>query len=60
MATFPQFLNLLDADPQIRGYQFEKIFVKWFLENEPTWAAQIDRIWLFKEVSEVLACATQL
>ena len=49
MATFDQFLDSLDPDENIRGDQFEKIFVKWFLEHEPTWAAEIDKIWLYKD-----------
>ena len=47
MATFPQFLNSLDADPQIRGDQFEKVFVKWFLKNDPEWSTQVEQVWLF-------------
>jgi len=49
MATFDQFLDSLDPDENIRGDQFEKIFVKWFLEKEPTWSSQIDKIWLYDD-----------
>ena len=49
MATFDQFLDSLDPDKNIRSDQFEINFVKWFLENEPTWSSQIDKIWLYDD-----------
>ena len=48
MATFDEFYAALDPDLGIRGKQFEK-FVKWFLKTDPTWASQIDEVWLWNE-----------
>ncbi|KGF98901.1 hypothetical protein EU96_0210 [Prochlorococcus marinus str. MIT 9302] len=48
MATFDAFYDSLDPDIRIRGKQFEK-FVKWFLKTDPTWASQVDEVWLWNE-----------
>ena len=48
MTTFDEFYASLDPDIGIRGKQFEK-FVKWFLKTDPTWASQIDEVWLWNE-----------
>ena len=48
MATFDEFYASLDPDVGIRGKQFEK-FVKWFLKTDPTWASQIDQVWLWND-----------
>ena len=46
MATFSTFIESLDPDG--RGKRFE-YFVKWFLQNEPAWASQVEKVWLFRE-----------
>ncbi len=48
MATFDEFYASLDPDVGVRGKQFEK-FVKWFLKTDPTWATQVDEVWLWNE-----------
>ncbi len=48
MATFDEFYASLDPDVWTRGKQFEK-FVKWFLKTDPTWASQVDEVWLWNE-----------
>ncbi len=48
MATFDEFYASLDPDVGVRGKQFEK-FVKWFLKTDPTWASQVEEIWLWNE-----------
>ncbi len=48
MATFDESYASLDPDVGIRGKQFEK-FVKWFLKTDPTWANQIDEVWLWND-----------
>ncbi len=48
MATFDEFYASLDPDVGTRGKQFEK-FVKWFLKIDPTWATQVNEIWLWNE-----------
>ena len=48
MATFDEFYASLDPDKGIRGYQFEKVFVPWFLKTDPTWSSQIKEIWLWQ------------
>ena len=48
MATFDEFYASLNPDVGVRGKQFEK-FVKWFLKTDPTWASQIDEVWLWND-----------
>ena len=48
LATFDEFYASLDPDIGVRGKQFEK-FVKWFLKTDPTWATQVEEIWLWNE-----------
>ncbi len=48
MATFDEFYASLDPDIGVRGKQFEK-FIKWFLKTDPTWASQVDEVWLWNE-----------
>ena len=48
LATFDEFYASLDPDVGVRGKQFEK-FVKWFLKTDPTWASQIDEVWLWND-----------
>ena len=48
MATFDEFYDSLDPDIGIRGKQFEE-FIQWFLKTDPTWASQIDEIWLWND-----------
>jgi superfamily II DNA or RNA helicase len=45
---FSDFYNSLDADPAKRGKQFED-FVKWFLNTDPEWSTQVDKVWLWNE-----------
>ncbi len=49
MATFDEFYNSLNTDSNVRGYEFEKIFVPWFLKTDPLWANQIDGVWLWDD-----------
>jgi superfamily II DNA or RNA helicase len=51
MASFAEFLTSLDADSGMRGKQFEH-FVKWFLRNDPEWATQVDKVWLWNDYPE--------
>jgi predicted helicase len=51
MATFSDFLSTFDSDPGKRGRQFEH-FVKWFLANDPEWATQTDKVWLWQDYPE--------
>ena len=48
MATFDGFYASLDPDVGVKGKQFE-IFVKWFLKTDPTWATQVDEVWIWNE-----------
>ena len=48
LTTFDEFYASLDPDVGVRGKQFEK-FVKWFLKTDPTWASQIDEVWLWND-----------
>jgi superfamily II DNA or RNA helicase len=41
-------LEALSPDPGIRGLEFERV-CKWFLENDPVYAAQLERVWLWKD-----------
>jgi predicted helicase len=46
MVSFSDFLATFDPDSGKRGRQFEH-FVKWFLKNDPEWASQVDKVWLW-------------
>jgi predicted helicase len=48
MATFNEFIQSIKADGN-DGKVFEKVFCKWFLENDPYWTTQVNRVWLFSE-----------
>jgi len=48
MSTYEDFYKSLDAEPD-KGTAFEKIFVKWFLKNDPEWSTQVDEVWLWDE-----------
>jgi predicted helicase len=47
MPSFTTFINSLDPDS--KGDEFERIFAKWFLKNDPYWSTQIDRVWLWDD-----------
>jgi superfamily II DNA or RNA helicase len=51
MASFIEFLSTFDTDVGKRGRQFEH-FVKWFLKNDPTWATQVEEVWLWSDYPE--------
>lgn len=46
MSTFESFVSTFD--PSTKGFQFE-YFVKWFLENDPEWVTQVDKVWLWDD-----------
>jgi hypothetical protein len=48
VGEFLDFYNSLDRDPGKRGKQFER-FVKWFLQADPAWSTQVERVWLWDE-----------
>jgi superfamily II DNA or RNA helicase len=51
MATFDQFYASMDPDKKVRGDQFEKSFVPWFLKTDPNWKSLVDqdKIWLWDD-----------
>ena len=49
MSSFDDFYSSLPVDPSVRGDQFEKIFVPWFLKTDPQWKSQIDQLWLWND-----------
>jgi superfamily II DNA or RNA helicase len=51
MATFNDFISSLSPEAHVRGKQFE-VFVKWFLSNDPEWAANVEKVWLWDEWPE--------
>jgi superfamily II DNA or RNA helicase len=48
VATFNDLLSQLDPDDRLKGMQFERI-CKWFLSNDPLFAARLRHVWLWKE-----------
>ena len=46
--SFAPILNDIrnQADP---GEAFEKLFSKWFLENDPYWKTQVKQVWLWDD-----------
>lgn len=49
MSNFEKLLTEIKKD--ISGKSFEK-FCKWFLENDPYWKTQIDKVWLWDDWPE--------
>ena len=52
MANFDEFYKSLDPNAKIRGAQFEKKLVKWFLKTDPRWSSQVEEVWLWDEYPE--------
>ncbi|BDX35299.1 hypothetical protein TUM20985_58460 [Mycobacterium antarcticum] len=48
MGDFDGLYGNLDADPRVRGRQFEHV-CKWFLENDPVYRSELRRVWLWDE-----------
>jgi len=48
MGRLEGLLSQLDASLQARGREFEHL-CKWFLENDPLYGAQLERVWLWDE-----------
>ena len=46
MGEFDVLFGNLDADPRVRGRQFEHV-CKWFLENDPVYRSELRRVWLW-------------
>ena len=51
VGSFAQFMASFDADPQVRGKQFEKA-VKWLLQNDPKHKRKYKHVWLWDEFPE--------
>jgi superfamily II DNA or RNA helicase len=45
-SKFSTFLS--SFNPQTKGKQFE-VFVKWFLENDPVWKSEVDKVWMWDD-----------
>lgn len=48
MGDLQGLLASLDGDPLARGSEFERV-CKWFLENDPRYAAQLEKVWLWRD-----------
>lgn len=48
MATLDQVISALPGDALQKGKAFERL-CKWFLENDPVYAGQLRRVWLWDE-----------
>jgi hypothetical protein len=48
MGTFDSLYASLDANAKKRGSEFENI-CWWFLQNDPTYAARLKRVWLWRQ-----------
>jgi superfamily II DNA or RNA helicase len=46
LSKFSTFIS--SFNPQTKGKQFE-IFVKWFLENDPVWKSEVDKVWMWDD-----------
>jgi predicted helicase len=44
ISKFSTFIS--SFNPQTKGKQFE-VFVKWFLENDPVWKSEVDKVWMW-------------
>ena len=48
VGSFDELYASLDADPRIRGRQFEEV-CKWYLENDPNYRDLVSKVWLWSE-----------
>ena len=48
MGDFDGLYGNFDADPRVRGTQFEHV-CKWFLENDPVYSHELKTVWLWKD-----------
>ncbi|MFE9789112.1 restriction endonuclease [Nocardia salmonicida] len=48
MGTFVELFDLLNTNPAVRGKQFEHL-CKWYLTNDPTYKATLQRVWLWDD-----------
>jgi superfamily II DNA or RNA helicase len=46
MANFSTFVSSFNQ--ATKGKQFE-VFVKWFLENDPVWKSEVDKVWMWDD-----------
>ena len=46
MGSFAHLLSRLDADPRLRGREFEHICA-WYLANEPLYRSELTEVWLW-------------
>jgi superfamily II DNA or RNA helicase len=46
ISKFSTFIS--SFNPQTKGKQFE-VFVKWFLENDPVWKSEVDKVWMWDD-----------
>ncbi len=49
MASFDEFYRSLPEDSNKRGEYFEKVFIPWFLKNDPVWSTKVNQIWLWDD-----------
>ncbi|MEB3064777.1 DEAD/DEAH box helicase [[Mycobacterium] zoologicum] len=48
MPAFTDLFAALDADPRVRGRQFEHI-CRWYLENDPQYRSALRQVWLWDD-----------
>ena len=48
MGDFDGLYGTFDADPRVRGRQFEHV-CKWFLDNDPVYRSELRRVWLWDD-----------
>jgi superfamily II DNA or RNA helicase len=46
LSKFSNFISSFNQ--QTKGKQFE-VFVKWFLENDPVWKSEVDKVWMWDD-----------
>jgi superfamily II DNA or RNA helicase len=46
ISKFSTFISSFNQ--QTKGKQFE-VFVKWFLENDPVWKSEVDKVWMWDD-----------
>jgi superfamily II DNA or RNA helicase len=48
MGSVGRLLSTLNADPGVRGRQFERV-CRWYLINDPLYRRELKRVWLWKD-----------
>ena len=56
MSNFEKLITEIRKDTSGKSFEF---FCKWFLENDPYWKTQVEKVWLWEGMSNASSKAIQ-